>query len=222
MSTIDDGFVRNWTRHRGRSSRARCGPSAHHCFGNIAACSARVTAIALVVSLGIAFLVIPKQYKAITSIMPPDQQGSGAMMLAALAGRSAGLGGLGSLAGGLLGGHPTTALYVNLLESGTVSGHLIDRFNLQHVYHTRYRIHDGQAPRAPHDDHRRQEERCHHDRSRGHGSRTRSRSGTGYLDELNNLLTQTQHLVRSSGTHLHREPPSLGWSRTRTGPACAE
>jgi hypothetical protein len=78
---------------------------------------ARVTAIALVVSLGIAF-VIPKRYKSIASIMPPDQQGgSGALLLAALAGRSGGLsssggglGSLGSLAGGLLGAHTSTAL----------------------------------------------------------------------------------------------------------------
>jgi uncharacterized protein involved in exopolysaccharide biosynthesis len=99
----------------------------------------RVTAISLVVSLGVAFL-IPKQYKATASIMPPDQQNSGAIMLAALAGRGGGLGSLGSLASGLLGGHTTTALFVNLLQSGTVLGHLIDRFNLQHVYHTRYRM----------------------------------------------------------------------------------
>jgi uncharacterized protein involved in exopolysaccharide biosynthesis len=99
----------------------------------------RVTGIALVVSLAIA-LSLPKQYKAGASIMPPDQQGSGAMLLAALAGHSGGLGGLGSLAGGLLGGHPTTALYENLLASGTVTGHLIDRFHLQAVYHTKYRM----------------------------------------------------------------------------------
>ena len=99
---------------------------------------ARVAIVSLVLSLTIAF-IIPKQYKATASIMPPDQQGSGTMMLAALIGRG-GLGSLGSLASGLLGGHTTTALFVNLLESGTVRGHLIDRFNLQHVYHTRYRI----------------------------------------------------------------------------------
>ncbi len=93
---------------------------------------ARVTAIAFIVSLGIAF-VIPKRYTAVTSIMPPDQQNSGAMMLAALASRSGSLGGLSSLAGSLLGGRTTTALFINLLRSGTVSGHLIDRFNLQHV-----------------------------------------------------------------------------------------
>jgi capsule polysaccharide export protein KpsE/RkpR len=102
---------------------------------------ARVTLISFVMSLGIAFL-IPKEYKATASIMPPDQQGSGTMMLAALMGRGGGggLGALGSLASGLLGGHTTTALFINLLQSGTVHGHLIDRFDLQHVYHTRYRF----------------------------------------------------------------------------------
>jgi uncharacterized protein involved in exopolysaccharide biosynthesis len=99
---------------------------------------AQVAIVSLVLSLAIAF-IIPKQYKATASIMPPDQQSSGTMMLAALLGHG-GLGSLGSLAGGLLGGHTTTALFVNLLESGTVRGHLIDRFNLQHVYRTRYRI----------------------------------------------------------------------------------
>ncbi|MCU1314138.1 MAG: lipopolysaccharide biosynthesis protein [Acidobacteriaceae bacterium] len=103
---------------------------------------ARVAAISLIVSLGIAF-VIPKRYKAIASIMPPDQQNSGALMLAALASHSPALGGLGSLAGSLLGGHTTTALYIDMLHSGTVTGHLIDRFNLQHVYRKRYRIDTG-------------------------------------------------------------------------------
>jgi uncharacterized protein involved in exopolysaccharide biosynthesis len=101
---------------------------------------ARVTAIALVVSLLLAF-VIPKRYKSSGSIMPPDQQGSGSMMLAALLSHSSSsLGGLGSLASGLLGGHTSTALYINLLKSGTISGHLIDRFNLQHLYRNRYRV----------------------------------------------------------------------------------
>jgi uncharacterized protein involved in exopolysaccharide biosynthesis len=101
---------------------------------------ARVTAIAFAVSLLLAF-VIPKRYKSSGSIMPPDQQGSGSMMLAALLSHSSSsLGGLGSLASGLLGAHTSTALYINLLKSGTVSGHLIDRFNLQHLYRNRYRV----------------------------------------------------------------------------------
>jgi capsule polysaccharide export protein KpsE/RkpR len=100
---------------------------------------ARVVCIALPVALAIAFL-IPKQYKSAARIMPPDQQGSSAMMLAALASRTGGLGSLGALAGGLLGGHTTTALFIDLLRSGTVAGHIIDRFDLQTVYGKRYRI----------------------------------------------------------------------------------
>jgi uncharacterized protein involved in exopolysaccharide biosynthesis len=100
---------------------------------------AKVTGISLVASLAIAF-AIPKQYKSVARIMPPDQSGSGAMMLATLASRSTGLGALGTLAGGLLGSHSTTALFIDLLRSGTVGGHLIDRFNLQQVYGNRYRV----------------------------------------------------------------------------------
>jgi len=159
----------------------------------------RVTAIAMIVSLGIAF-VIPKSYKATASIMPPDQQGSGATLLAALVGRSGGLGGLGSLAGGLLGGHPTTALYVSLLESGTVSGHLIDKFQLQSVYHTRYRF--TTAKRLAH------LTKISDDKKSGvitivveDTDRVRARDmAQAYLDELNNLLTQTS----TSSAHQER------------------
>jgi len=105
---------------------------------------ARVTGIALVLGLVIAF-TMPKQYESGTRIMPPDQQGSSALMLAALASRGGGLGGLGSLAGGLLGGHTTTALFVDLLHSGTVAGHLINRFHLQQVYHKRYMVDTAKA-----------------------------------------------------------------------------
>jgi capsule polysaccharide export protein KpsE/RkpR len=65
----------------------------------------------------------------------------GTAVLAALAGRGlSGMTGLGSLAGSLLGGNNSTALFVDLLRSGTVAGHLIDRFQLQTVYHKRYRV----------------------------------------------------------------------------------
>jgi capsule polysaccharide export protein KpsE/RkpR len=60
-------------------------------------------------------------------------------MLAALVGRSAAApSGLASLASGLLGGRSNGALFLDLLHSGTVSGHLIERFQLQHVYGKRY------------------------------------------------------------------------------------
>jgi capsule polysaccharide export protein KpsE/RkpR len=66
--------------------------------------------------------------------MPPDQQGTAAMMLAALS-RSSSLNLLSSLSGM----HASTELFIDLLRSGTVSDHLMDRFNLQHAYHNRYR-----------------------------------------------------------------------------------
>ncbi|HZD77624.1 MAG TPA: Wzz/FepE/Etk N-terminal domain-containing protein, partial [Acidobacteriaceae bacterium] len=160
---------------------------------------ARVTAISLLVSLVIAF-TMPKEYKSTASIMPPDQQGSGgAALLAALSGHSGGLGALGSLASGLLGAHTSTDLYIDLLESGTVSGHLIDRFNLQRVYHKRYRIdaakHLGRATKITQNKKSGVITIAVEDQSR-----VRARDlAQGYLDELNRLLTST------STSTAHRE-----------------
>ncbi len=109
------------------------------CFGIIGACSVRVAVVALVLSATIAFL-IPKRYESVARLMPPEQPSSGAAMLAALAGHSlGGLAGFGNLAG-LLGGRTSSALFIDLLHSRTISDHIIDRFNLQHVYKKRYRI----------------------------------------------------------------------------------
>jgi uncharacterized protein involved in exopolysaccharide biosynthesis len=100
---------------------------------------AKVTAVALILSAAIAFLT-PKRYESVARLMPPEQPSSGIAMLAALAGHSSGgLAGLGSLAG-LLGGRTSSALFIDLLHSRTVSDHIIDRFNLQHAYRKRYRI----------------------------------------------------------------------------------
>jgi len=159
---------------------------------------ARVTAIAFVMSLSLAFL-IPKRYKSSGSIMPPDQQSSGALMLAALTSRSSSLGGLGSLAGGLLGAHTTTALFINLLHSGTVSGHLIERFHLQHLYRNRYRADTAK--------HLARRTTITEDKKSGvitveveDEDPVRARDlAQAYLDELNQLVTQT------STSSAHRE-----------------
>jgi uncharacterized protein involved in exopolysaccharide biosynthesis len=101
---------------------------------------ARVAAVALVLSAAIAFLT-PKRYESVARLMPPEQPSSGAAMLAVLAGHSTGgLSGLGSLAGLLGGGRTSSALFIDLLHSRTISDHVIDRFSLQHVYKKRYRI----------------------------------------------------------------------------------
>ncbi len=100
----------------------------------------KITVVVFAISLCIAF-AIPKRYEASASIMPPDQGGGSAALIAALGGRGgADLGGLASLAGSLLGSHNTSSLFVDLLHSGTVSGHLIDRFDLMRVYGKRYRV----------------------------------------------------------------------------------
>jgi uncharacterized protein involved in exopolysaccharide biosynthesis len=160
---------------------------------------ARVTAISFLVGLGIAFS-IPKMYKSSAVIMPPDQQASSPMLLAALTGHSAGgLGALGGLAGQLLGGHTSTALYIDLLQSASVSGHLIDRFNLQQVYHKRYRI--DTAKHLAHCTKITEEKKSGiikievEDTDRG-----RARDlAQGYLDELNSLV------LRTSTSSAHRE-----------------
>jgi capsule polysaccharide export protein KpsE/RkpR len=100
---------------------------------------ARVFVYSALLSTLFVFL-IPKQYESTTRMMPPDQQqGMGTAMLAALAGKAMPGGALGALAGGMLGMKDSGALFVELLHSGTIEGALVDRFNLQKVYHKRYR-----------------------------------------------------------------------------------
>jgi capsule polysaccharide export protein KpsE/RkpR len=95
--------------------------------------------IAFVLAIAIAFL-LPKRYESSARILPPSNSMGGAAMLAALAGRGGGsLGSLNALAGDFLGGGGNTPLFIDLLRSGSISGHLIDRFNLQSLYHKRYR-----------------------------------------------------------------------------------
>ena len=161
----------------------------------------RTSVISLIIGLTIAFL-LPKQYQSGARIMPPGNSMGGAALLAALAGRAGGnLGSLGALAGGLLGGGSgNTALFIDLLRSGTVSGHLIDRFDLQHVYHKRYRIDTAKYL-------------AHHtaivdDKKSGVITLTvtdtdpaRARDiAQGYLDELNKLVNQTN----TSSAHQER------------------
>jgi len=96
-----------------------------------------VAIVSLLLSAAIAFL-IPKQYESTTRIMPPEQQGMGTAMLAALVGKAM-PGAMSALAGSMLGMKDTGALFVQLLESGTIRGQLVDRFGLQRVYRKRYR-----------------------------------------------------------------------------------
>ena len=102
----------------------------------------RVAGIALVVNFGLV-LLIPLQYDSTARIMPPERSGSEATMFAALAGRALGGDTLGGLAASLLGVRNSGALFVELLRSGSVTGPIIDRFQLVKVYRTDYRVDAG-------------------------------------------------------------------------------
>lgn len=91
----------------------------------------RAAGVGLLVSTLIAFL-IPKSYTSSTQLMPPDTQAtSGMAMMAAFAAKG---GGLGSVAGDLLGVKSTGALFIGVLRSETSQDHLIQQFDLKKVY----------------------------------------------------------------------------------------
>jgi uncharacterized protein involved in exopolysaccharide biosynthesis len=91
----------------------------------------RTAAAGLLVSTLVAFL-IPKSYTATTQLMPPDPQStSGMAMMAAMAGKT---GGLGALAGDLFGLKSSGAIFIGVLRSQTSQDHLIDQFDLRKVY----------------------------------------------------------------------------------------
>ena len=84
----------------------------------------------LLVATLIAFL-IPSQFESTAQLMPPDSQSSS--NLALLAGMS-GPGGLGMMAGDLLGLKSTGALFVGVLRSRTVEDRMVEHFDLRKVY----------------------------------------------------------------------------------------
>jgi len=168
-------------------------------------------AVALAASV-ILVLLIPKSYKSTARIMPPEQT-NGASSMLALASRSSTLNPISLLASGVLGNHSTTALFVSLLQSGTVSDHLVKRFELQHVYHKRYRI--DAAKRLARNTEITDDKRSgvitiqvsDHDPHRARDI------AQAYLDELNNLVRQT------SNSSAHQERTFL---QQRLGGATAD
>ena len=81
--------------------------------------------------LGVAFM-LPPIYTAKTVILPPQQQQSSA---------AAALSNLGALAGLAGGGVSSPAdKYVAMMQSATVSNHVIDKFKLMEVYESKFRV----------------------------------------------------------------------------------
>jgi capsule polysaccharide export protein KpsE/RkpR len=95
----------------------------------------RITAWGLAVATVIAFL-IPARYESTTRLMPPDDQSSSPLaMVAALSGKLPG--GLGAMAGDLLGAKTSGALFIGILGSRTVQDDLVRKFDLRKVYSVR-------------------------------------------------------------------------------------
>lgn len=96
---------------------------------------AKAAAAGMLAGALLAFL-IPKSYVASTQLMPPDTQSSSGMaMMAAFAAKSGG--GLGGVAGDLLGVKSSGALFIGILRSRTVEDRLVERFDLKKVYGAR-------------------------------------------------------------------------------------
>jgi uncharacterized protein involved in exopolysaccharide biosynthesis len=94
----------------------------------------RISIYGLALFTLIAFL-IPKRYESSAVLMPPDDQSSSGMMLAAtLASKVSG--GLGGIAGDVLGLKSSGDLFIGILRSRTVQDDLITKFDLRKEYGT--------------------------------------------------------------------------------------
>src|SRR5438105_7406356 len=95
----------------------------------------RAGAIGLLASTFVAFL-IPKSYTSTAQLMPPDQQSSSALaMMAGMAAKAGG--GLGAVAGDLLGIKSSGALFIGVLRSETAQDRLVEKLDLRKVYGSR-------------------------------------------------------------------------------------
>jgi capsule polysaccharide export protein KpsE/RkpR len=95
----------------------------------------RITACGLAFGTLLAFL-IPARFESRTQLMPPDSSdlASGLASMMAMSGKG---GGLGMLAGDLLGLRTSGSLFIGILRSDTVEDRIIDQFNLRSVYHVK-------------------------------------------------------------------------------------
>ena len=157
----------------------------------------RAAGIALALSTIIAFL-IPKQYTSTAQLMPPDAQStSGMAMMAAFAAKG---GGLGSVAGDLLGVKSTGALFIGVLRSQTSQDQLVQQFDLRHVYGTTL-VMDARMRLD-------QNTSISEDRKSGiitisvtdHDSRRAAALASAYVDELNSLVAE----LSTSAAHRER------------------
>jgi capsule polysaccharide export protein KpsE/RkpR len=158
----------------------------------------RAIAIAIAASTLVAFL-IPKSYTSTAQLMPPDTQStSGLAMIAAMASKVGG--GLGSVAGDLLGMKSSGAVFVGVLRSQTAQDRLVQQFDLRKVYGKRLVV----DARTKLDENTGISE----DRKSGiitisvtdHSPQRAASLANAYVDELNTLVTE----LSTSSAHRER------------------
>jgi uncharacterized protein involved in exopolysaccharide biosynthesis len=158
----------------------------------------RAGALGLAASTLVAFL-IPRSFTSTSQLMPPDtQSSSGIAMMAAMAAKVGG--GLGSMAGDLLGVKSSGALFVGVLRSQTAQDRLIQQFNLRNVYGKRLIV----DARTKLDENTSISE----DRKNGiitisvtdHSPQRAAALANAYVDELNSLVAE----LSTSSAHRER------------------
>lgn len=158
---------------------------------------ARATGVGLLASTIVAF-VIPKSYISTAQLMPPDSQATSAMaMMAGMAAKAGG--GLGAVAGDLLGIKSSGALFIGVLRSETAQDRLVEKFHLRKVYGKRLTM----DARTKLDENTSISE----DRKSGiisisvtdHNPQRAAALANAYVDELNSLV------VELSTSSAHRE-----------------
>jgi uncharacterized protein involved in exopolysaccharide biosynthesis len=82
-------------------------------------------------------LLIPARYESTARLMPPDNQSSSGLLMAA-ASMAGNVGGLGGMASDLLGLKSTSDVFVGILISRTVQDKLIQKFDLKKLYGDRH------------------------------------------------------------------------------------
>jgi uncharacterized protein involved in exopolysaccharide biosynthesis len=158
----------------------------------------RASAVGLLASTLTAFL-IPKSYTSTTQLMPPDpQSASGMAMMAALAAKAGG--GLGVMAGDILGLKSSGALFIGVLRSETSQERLIEQFDLRKVYRQRLVV-DARTELD-------ENTLIREDRTSGiiaisvtdHSAQRAAALAKGYVDELNSLAAE----LSTSSAHRER------------------
>jgi len=90
----------------------------------------------ITVSAAVISVMVPSQYTATTTILPPGSQ-QDAMMSMLGANISGSLGDLGGIAGMLGAGTTLSDLFAVILESGTITGKIIKKFDLKRIFKTK-------------------------------------------------------------------------------------